>query len=135
MNTNRIPGPLGIYPQSNKPQRHVHLLPQSNFRYPGALQSSITKRRENDFSAKTKKGAIARQNGVCAFCGVSLKTPFSDGEYQGYAHHLQPIYHGGTDSIDNCVCLCWAHHQLIGHGMAPFGIENQSYLKGSCRDY
>jgi predicted restriction endonuclease len=81
--------------------------------------------RKGDFSSKTKQAAIKRQGGVCAFCGVALKTPWSDGAYQGDAHHLKPLIHGGSDSLDNCVYLCWGHHQLIGHGMAPFGIDKQ----------
>jgi predicted restriction endonuclease len=81
--------------------------------------------RKGDFSKKTKRATIQRQCGVCAFCGVALKTPWSNGDFQGYAHHLRPLLHGGSDGINNCVYLCWGHHQLIGHGMAPFGIDNQ----------
>jgi len=81
--------------------------------------------REGDFSKKTKKAAVVRQGGVCAFCGIKIKTPWTEGEYQGNAHHLRPLTHGGLDNIDNCVYLCWDHHQLIGHGMAPYGIDKQ----------
>jgi predicted restriction endonuclease len=81
--------------------------------------------RKGDFSEKTKQATIERQGGVCAFCGVTLKTPWSEGEHEGCAHHLRPLVHGGSDSLDNCVYLCWGHHQLIGHGMAPFGIDKQ----------
>ena len=81
--------------------------------------------RAGDFSNKTKRIAIERQGGVCAFCGVTLNTPWTGGEYRGYAHHLKPLIQGGSDSLDNCVYLCWGHHQLIGHGMAPFGIDIQ----------
>jgi predicted restriction endonuclease len=81
--------------------------------------------RKGDFSKKTKKEAIRRQGGVCAFCGVTLNTPWSEGEYRGYAHHFRPLKHGGSDQLENCVYLCWGHHQLIGHGMAPFGIDKQ----------
>ena len=81
--------------------------------------------RKGDFSNKTKKTTIERQGGVCAFCGVNLDTRWSNGEFKGYAHHLKPIIHGGSDNLDNCVYLCWGHHLLIGHGMAPFGIDKQ----------
>jgi len=54
-----------------------------------------------------------------------LETPWSSGEYRGYAHHVRPLLHNGSDGLDNCVYLCWGHHQLIGHGMAPFGIDRQ----------
>jgi hypothetical protein len=43
-----------------------------------------------------KKAAIERQKGVCAFCGVTLDTPWTRG-----------------------------HQLLIGHGMAPLGIDKQ----------
>lgn len=81
--------------------------------------------REGDFSSKTKHQAIKRQNGVCAFCGVSLKTPWTEGDFQGNAHHLQPLLHGGDARLDNCVYLCWGHHLFLGHGMSPYGIDEQ----------
>jgi len=82
-------------------------------------------KREGDFSSRTKRLAIKRQGGRCAFCGVTLKTKWTEGEFQEYAHHLKPLLHGGSDSVENCVYLCFGHHQLIGHGMAPFGIDKQ----------
>ena len=88
--------------------------------------------REQDFSRETKRAAIERQRGVCAFCGVRLHTPWSYGDFPGEAHHLQPILHGGNDKVDNCVYLCWGHHQLLGHGNAPFGIDKQG---GSSRHW
>ena len=77
------------------------------------------------FSRPVKKRAIERQKGKCGFCGVSLKTPWTEGEYDGYAHHLRPMKHGGSGDLDNCVYLCWGHHLLLGHGMAPFGVDEQ----------
>ena len=81
--------------------------------------------RDGDFSKSVKKEAMERQKGVCAFCGVTLDTPWTKGDYAGYAHHLKPLSHGGTDQLENCAYLCWGHHLLIGHGMAPFGIDKQ----------
>jgi predicted restriction endonuclease len=81
--------------------------------------------RTNEFTRATKHAAIECQGDNCAFCGVSLETPWTDGDYKGYAHHLRPIRHGGTGDLNNCVYLCWGHHLLIGHGMAPFGIDEQ----------
>lgn len=81
--------------------------------------------REGDFSRPTKRAAIARQGGVCAWCGVYLQTHWSSGDYPGFAHHLRPLRHGGDASLDNCVYLCWGDHLLIGHGMAPYGIDAQ----------
>lgn len=81
--------------------------------------------RKGDFTRKTKRMAIERQGGRCAFCGTQLVTPWSDGEFRGYAHHLRPLRHGGSDQLDNCVYLCWGDHLLMGHGMAPYGIDMQ----------
>jgi len=81
--------------------------------------------RNGDFSARTKRAAIERQGGVCAFCGVPLKTPWTEGDYTGHAHHLRPLLHGGDRSLDNCVYLCRDHHLFLGHGMAPSGIDPQ----------
>ena len=88
--------------------------------------------RSGDFSTKVQRAAIERQGGVCAFCGVTLSTRWTEGDYRGYAHHLRPLRHAGTASLDNCVYLCWGHHLLIGHGMAPFGIDKQG---GSSRTW
>lgn len=81
--------------------------------------------RNEEFSNQIKRAAIERQNGLCTFCGVSLQTPWSDGEYTGYAHHLKPISNGGKGMLENCVYLCYSHHLLPGHGMAPFDIDKQ----------
>ena len=81
--------------------------------------------RINEFDDLTKRAAIARQHGRCAFCGIHIRTPWTVGAGPGEAHHLKPILHGGTSSVDNCVYLCWGEHKLLGHGMAPFGIDKQ----------
>ncbi|MCK4644035.1 HNH endonuclease [bacterium] len=97
-------------------------------------------KKSRGFSKKTKHLAILRQGGVCAFCGVSLVTSWTNGEYQGYAHHLKPIRHKGNNNLNNCVYLCWGHHLLLGHGMAPFGIDRQggnskTWIKLSRNDF
>jgi hypothetical protein len=81
--------------------------------------------RRGDFPSATKRSAIRRQGGLCAWCGVRLQTPWSTGEFPGCAHHLRPLKHGGGPELDNCVYLCWGDHLLMGHGMAPFGIDSQ----------
>ena len=91
---------------------------------------TASKKREGDFPFHIKKAAFERQGGVCAFCGVplyvaSLSTVSAKNAYAGEAHHLRPLLHGGTPTFDNCVYLCYAHHKLLGHGMAAFGIDKQ----------
>jgi predicted restriction endonuclease len=93
--------------------------------------------RIGDFPFHVKTEAYERQGGMCAFCGVRLAPPSSGerlprGVYAGEAHHLRPLLHGGSPDADNCVYLCYAHHKLIGHGMAPYGIDNQG---GSSRTW
>ena len=39
--------------------------------------------RLNEFSNYTKLRAIIRQCGVCAFCGVTIRTPWSGGFIRG----------------------------------------------------
>lgn len=109
--------PSPPYPAS--PQRYVSLSRRNDVRLIGEMG------RVGDFTRATKRAAILRQRGVCGWCGVALQTPWSNGELGGYAHHLRPLRHGGDASLDNCVYLCWGHHQLIGHGMAPYGIDAQ----------
>lgn len=87
--------------------------------------------RKGDFSRTTKRQAIERQEGLCAFCGIALTTPWTEGDHRGYAHHLRPLRHGGSAELDNCVYLCWGHHLLIGHGMAPYGIDPQGGSSGT----
>ena len=81
--------------------------------------------RAGDFPRSVKRQALERQGGLCAFCGVSLSTPWSSGDYTGYAHHLRPLRHGGGPEVETCVDLCWGHHLLLGHGLAPFGVDKQ----------
>ncbi len=42
--------------------------------------------RPGDFTKKVKKAAIEKQDGLCAFCRVSLETLWTEGDYKGYAH-------------------------------------------------
>ena len=81
--------------------------------------------RDREFTDATKRAAIARQDGVCAFCGMPIDTPWSEGKVKGEAHHLRPVAHGGSAELSNCVYLCWPHHLHLGHGMAPLGIDPQ----------
>ena len=86
--------------------------------------------RPGDFDHLTKVRAYYRQEGVCAMCGNWITPPQPNpstyrGAFQGEAHHLRPLHHGGHATLDNCVYLCYACHKLVGHGMAPYGIDKQ----------
>jgi len=103
--------------------------------------------RPGDFPFSVKMEAYNRQGGKCAFCGIQLMPPRfgtapPKGQFFGEAHHLQPLAHGGQPTVDNCVYLCYGDHKLLGHGMAPFGIDKQGgssqtwvQLKGGKRDF
>ncbi|MGD0609257.1 MAG: HNH endonuclease signature motif containing protein, partial [Streptosporangiaceae bacterium] len=32
-------------------------------------------------------------------------------------HHLRHKGHGGVTSLDNCILLCWYHHNVVIHRM------------------
>src|SRR5260370_1815521 len=85
--------------------------------------------RPNEFPKSVKMEAWTKQGGVCAFYGTRVRPPApaqgAPGARRGDAHHLRPASRGGPPTIDNCVYLCWAHHLLLGHGMAPYGIDRQ----------
>ena len=81
--------------------------------------------RPNEFTDLTKRAAVARQRGRCAFCGALITTPWTRGLVPGDAHHLKPVIHGGNADVENCVYLCYGDHKLMGHGMASYGIDRQ----------
>lgn len=86
-----------------------------------------------EFPESVKRAAIQRQKGRCGWCGVAIRTPWSEkADFEGNAHHLVPDLHGGQPDLENCVYLCWGDHQLMGHGTAPFGIDKQG---GSSRTH
>jgi hypothetical protein len=93
--------------------------------------------RIGDFKHVVKVAAYMRQGGYCAMCGAPLIPPNaakSSGKdiaapgrnpFDGEAHHLRPLLHGGQPTQGNCVYLCYGCHKLVGHGTAPFGIDTQ----------
>lgn len=80
------------------------------------------RRGENEFSARTIKGASARQNGYCASCGTRIWKMGNDGAPQhrfgerAEAHHVIPVLAGGTAHVDNCVILCRSCHYSAHQG-------------------
>jgi 5-methylcytosine-specific restriction endonuclease McrA len=78
--------------------------------------------RPNEFSDTTQRLALARQKLCCASCGTHISrlgnAGQADHEYGegAQAHHLRHIKLGGSDSVDNCVVLCWSCHYSAHEG-------------------
>ncbi len=66
-------------------------------------------RSQRFFSRAIRKALIARDKG-CAFPGCSMPALWTE------AHHIVPWWAGGRTDVNNGVCLCGAHHDLIEQG-------------------
>lgn len=58
----------------------------------------------SEFSKKTKLAAFERAKGHCENCGAKILTA---AEYD----HRIPDYLGGSNELENCVCLCPKCHR------------------------
>lgn len=63
------------------------------------------------FTEKTKREALGRQIGRCGLCGYNLQR--GDRAYD--FHHIHPQATGGSDTLDNCVMLCYECHNDEAH--------------------
>ena len=61
---------------------------------------------------KTRKRIIARDQGICAYCGVEGATTVD---------HVVPVARGGDDSESNLVCACVSCNTSKGKKM-PLGF-------------
>jgi hypothetical protein len=105
------------------------------------------RRGEREFSSKTTKAALARQNSYCASCGTRIWAIGNVGAERhrfgerAEAHHVLPVQAGGTAHVDNCVILCrtchysahqagrWADitiYETPGGGPAPAHVSVQT---------
>ena len=66
-------------------------------------------RSQRFFSRAIRKALIARDKG-CAFPGCTMPALWTE------AHHIVPWWAGGRTDVNNGVCLCGAHHDLIEQG-------------------
>ncbi|MGW6172711.1 DUF222 domain-containing protein [Arthrobacter sp. NPDC055138] len=66
-------------------------------------------RAQRFFSRAIRKALIARDKG-CAFPGCSMPALWTE------AHHIVPWWAGGRTDVNNGVCLCGLHHDLIEQG-------------------
>lgn len=69
--------------------------------------------------------AKLRANFSCQVPGCTY-VPFVTSEGRPYCeiHHVTPLAQGGTDTIDNVVCLCPSHHREAHHGSGSDGLKH-----------
>ena len=60
-------------------------------------------------------------DGRCMYCGSTENLQM---------HHIIYRSHGGPDTDDNLICLCWRHHAAV-HNDPTFMIKILDSLKGS----
>jgi predicted restriction endonuclease len=70
---------------------------------------------------------------TCQVCGRRLlnmtnRTPYAE------THHIQPLGHDGTDSIDNVLCLCPLCHRLFHLGAVGIDTRLHLYLSSGCQE-
>lgn len=58
---------------------------------------------------KLRKAVLARDNNTCRICGLSGQEYIETLD----VHHLQEVFLGGTDDINNLLCACTVCHKLI----------------------
>lgn len=94
-------------------------------------------RRSNEFSRATQKAALARQKSRCACCGETISALGHEGQAthrfgEGvHAHHMLHVKQGGTNTVENCVILCWSCHYSVHEG----GNYRRGTLDSSAGDY
>lgn len=64
----------------------------------------MPKEKRREFTAKTKREALARAGGKCEMCSRM------EGRYE--FDHIRPNRRHGTNDLDNCMVLCKRCHQL-----------------------
>ena len=78
--------------------------------------------RPQEFSRKTQKLALLRQQHLCASCATPIAEIGERGRNQhrfgegAQAHHLKHVKLGGTNHVDNCVVICWSCHYSVHEG-------------------
>jgi len=97
----------------------------------------VKPRRPNEFSRATQKAALARQKNRCAMCGEAISALGHEGQAthrfgEGvHAHHMRHVKQGGSNSVDNCVILCWSCHYSAHEG----GSYRHSQIDSTADDY
>jgi hypothetical protein len=70
---------------------------------------------------------------TCQVCGRRLLN-MKNGDPYAEIHHIQPLSHDGTDSIDNVLCLCPLCHRLFHLGAIGIDSELRLHLAHGCKE-
>jgi 5-methylcytosine-specific restriction protein A len=74
-------------------------------------------------SPLVRRYVLERAKGYCELCGAKgFET--SAGSIYLESHHIQPLFDGGSDSIDNVIALCPNHHRE-----AHYGVDSESFKR------
>lgn len=63
-------------------------------------------------SFSTRQLAFKRQQSLCCSCGTKIHSLKASGKVYHefgeivHAHHINPLWYGGTNELDNCVIIC-----------------------------
>jgi len=82
----------------------------------------MTPARINGFSRATQQRALVRQKYHCASCGTYISRLGERGRARhqygesAQAHHIRHIKLRGSNSVGNCVILCWSCHYSAHEG-------------------
>ena len=83
------------------------------------LENEQKEARKTYISTTTRRNATAtaaakeRDGFACQYCGCSNTFTTADGKPYVEVHHLKYVSEGGSDVLDNLVCLCAHHHSMI----------------------
>jgi hypothetical protein len=65
-------------------------------------------------SVKTRQAVYQRDNYHCRHCNNTMGL---------HPHHIKYKSAGGSDELDNLVCLCWVCHRAVHNGFLKCWIE------------
>lgn len=94
-------------------------------------------RRPQNFTRATQRLALARQKNLCASCGTPISALGDAGREMhrfgegAQAHHVRHVKLGGTNSLENCVVLCWSCHYGVHEG----GNYRRGTVSGEPEDF
>jgi 5-methylcytosine-specific restriction endonuclease McrA len=94
--------------------------------------------KRKEFTDRTIKAALRRQDSRCASCGTRVYKlgkepgPHAFGEWVE-AHHVRHANAGGDSSVENCVVICQSCH-YSAHGGGDYR-DNSEMMQGTRDDF
>jgi 5-methylcytosine-specific restriction endonuclease McrA len=94
--------------------------------------------KRKEFSSKTIKAALKRQDSRCASCGTRIFRLGRDPGAHAFGecaegHHIRHAKAGGNSSAENCVVICKSCH-YSAHGGGDFR-DNSEPMQGKPQDF